>query len=136
MKIIDLFLPAVLLCIMASSCAHRPQAPAAMAANEPVAYLTAKVVRISEEYANVNTDLSGAELSKHGITDQKIFTVKYRDRTIQALLGKSYGDVARGDWVALIEEDDNLQLAISFGHAATEIGCAVGDTLYIETQRP
>ena len=49
-----------------------------------------------------------------------------------ALLGKSYGDVARGDWVALIEEDGNLQLALRFGHAATEIGCAVGDTLYIE----
>ena len=131
-KTIDLFFPAVLFCIMASSCAHRSQAPAATAAAEPIAYLAAKVVRISEEYANINTDLSGVELSKHGIEDQKIFTVKYRDRTIRALLGKSYGDVARGDWVALIEEDGNLQLALSFGHAATEIGCAVGDTLYIE----
>ena len=132
MKTIDLFLLAILLCIMASSCAPRPQVPAATADDEKIAYLPAKVVRISEEYANINTDLSGIELSKHGITDQKIFTVKYRDRTIRALLGTRYGDVARGGWVALIEEDGNLQLAISFGHAATEIGCAVGDTLYIE----
>ena len=132
MKIIDLFLVAVLLCSMALSCAHRSQAPAATTAAEPLAYLPAKVVRISEEYANINTDLSGVELSKYGITDQKIFTVKYGDRTIRALLAKDYGDVARGDWVALIEDDGNLQLAISFGHAATEMGCVVGDTLYIE----
>jgi len=97
-----------------------------------VAYLMAKVVRISEEYANINTDLSGVELSKYGITDQKTFTVKYGGRTIRAYLGKDYSDVAKGDWVALIEEDGNLQLAISFGHAATDIGCVVGDALYIE----
>jgi S-adenosylmethionine hydrolase len=127
-----LFLAGVLLCITASNCAHQPQSLAAMAADEPVAYLPAIVTRISEEYANINTDLSGVELSKHGIADQTIFTVKYGDRTIRALLAKDYGDVARGDWVALIEDDGNLQLAISFGHAATEIGCAVGDTLYIE----
>ncbi len=90
------------------------------------------MVRISEEFANINTDLSGAELNKHGITGGQRFSVKYKDRTIQALLGKDYGDVARGEWVALIEEDGNLQLAISFGNAATDIGCTVGDTLYVK----
>jgi S-adenosylmethionine hydrolase len=106
-----------------------------MAEDGSIAYLMAKVVRISEEYANINTDLNGVELGKYGITDQKIFTVKYGERTIRALLGKDYSDVAKGDWVALIEEDGNLQLAISFGHAATDIGCSIGDTLYIESLR-
>ena len=89
-------------------------------------------MRISEEYANINTDVGRAELGKLGIADKSVFTVKYGDHTIRALLGKGYGDVARGEWVALIEEDGKLQLAVSFGNAATEIGCAVGDTLYIE----
>ena len=46
-------------------------------------------------------------------------------------LGKDYSDVPRGDWVALIEDDHKLQIAISYGHAATDLGCTVGDTLFI-----
>lgn len=132
MKNWGVFLLAFLLCILTSSCAHRPQVSVVRAEDGSVAYLIAKVMRISEEYANINTDLSGVELSKYGITDQKTFTVKYGGRTIRAFLGEDYSDVAKGEWVALIEEDGNLQLAISFGNAATDIGCVVGDALYIE----
>ncbi len=136
MRIIDLLFLSTLLCMMALSCAHRSQSPTTTPATDPMALLAAKVVRISEEYANINTDLSGAEMSKHGIVDQTVFTAKFKDQTIRALLGKNYSDVPKGDWVGLIEEDGNLQLAISFGHAATDIGCAVGDTLYIEPLKP
>lgn len=129
MKTIHLLLPALLLCIAASNCGHPPLRLVTTATGT---YLPALVTRISEEYANINTNMSGATLGKYGITLQKTFTVKHKDRTLSALLGKNYSDVAKGDWVGLIEEDGNLQLAISFGNAATEIGCAVGDTLYIE----
>lgn len=95
-------------------------------------YLPVVVVRISDEYANINTNLGEAVLTKIGITEQTIFKAHFQQQTIQALLGKDYSDVPRGAWVALIEEDGNMQLAISFGNAATELGCAVGDTLYIE----
>ena len=73
-----------------------------------------------------------------GIVRGTQFTAAFGRERISALLGSDYGDVPRGDWVALIERDERdstrtyLQLAISFGNAATEIGCAVGDTLYIE----
>ena len=130
MKTIYLLLLTALLCITASNCAHRAQVPAAATA-EPAVYIATEVVRISEEYANINTNISGVKLSKYGITDQQTFVVKYKDKTIRALLGKSYSDVPKGDWIALIEDDGNLQLAISFGHAATEMGCTVGDILYI-----
>ena len=99
---------------------------------ELTAYLPAHVVRISEEYANINTDVSKEMLAQYGIVDQNTFTVKYQGQTFSALLGKSYSDVPKSDWIALIEDDGNLQLALSFGHAATELGCTVGDTLYIE----
>ena len=126
-------LGAFLIAITAGSCARLSQTPAADGGSEKsIGYLAAKVVRISEEYANINTDVSGEELFDWGIADKQQFAVKYKNHTIEALLGQDYGDVARGEWVALIETDGNLQLAISFGHAATEIGCAVGDTLYIE----
>ena len=95
-------------------------------------YIPARVVRISEEYANINTDLSGEKLRTNGIELQTVFQVKFKERTISAMLGSGYSDVPRGDWVGLIEEDGNLQLAISFGNAAVDLGCKVGDTLYIE----
>ena len=97
--------------------------------------LTAVVVRISDEYANINTDLSAERLAAVGITQKTMFTATIKGRQITALLGSSYADVPRGGWIALIEEDGNMQLAISFGHAATELGCSVGDTLFIQPPR-
>ena len=91
----------------------------------------ATVVRISEEYANINTDVDLDDLSARGITHGTVFKVNFRDRTLNALLGKGYSDVPRGEWVGLIEDDGKLQLAISFGKAARDLGCSVGDTLYI-----
>tara|TARA_B100001248_G_scaffold260373_1_gene248410 strand:- start:2640 stop:2975 length:336 start_codon:yes stop_codon:yes gene_type:complete len=102
------------------------------------ATLTARVVSISQEYANINTDVNEEELAALGIVRGTQFTATLGQERISALLGSDYNDVPRGDWVALIERDERdstrtyLQLAISFGNAATEIGCAVGDTLYIE----
>jgi S-adenosylmethionine hydrolase len=97
--------------------------------------LPAVVVYISEEYANINTDLSGEILSAHGIVNKATFKFRSGDQTLRARLGMSYADVLRGEWIGQIEEDGNLQLAISYGHAATELGCAVGDTLYVLASR-
>ena len=94
--------------------------------------IPAAVVSISEEYANINTDLSEDQLAAYGITHGSNLVAHYNEQTIQALLGRDYSDVPRGAWIALIEEDGTLQLAISFGNAATQLGCAAGDTLYIE----
>ena len=93
--------------------------------------LPAVVVNISEEYANVNTDLSAERLASIGITHGTRFTATYHGHGVEALLGSSYSDVPKGDWIAQVEEDGTMQLAISFGHAAIELGCAVGDTLFV-----
>ena len=117
--------------ITVSNCAYLSKTTDA--GNAPSGYLAAKVVRISEEYANINTDVSEKALRNWGIADKEQFTVKYKNHTMTVLSGQGYGDVPKGEWVGLIEEDGKLQLAISFGNAATVIGCAVGDTLYIQT---
>ena len=122
----------LLLCVWASSCEPGPWTSDAPR-SDPA--LPALVVRISEEYANINTDVSSRTLARYGIVDGDAFSLRYGEHQFRALLGKDYSDVPRGDWIALIERDgekDYLQLAISFGNAATEIGCAAGDTLYIE----
>ena len=95
-------------------------------------WFPASVVMIEKEYANIDTDLTGPQLAEHGITQGSTFNVKYKEHRMTAFLGKDYSDVDRGKWIALIEKEGNLQLAISFGHAATEIGCKAGDTLYLQ----
>ena len=115
-----------LVCVALPACAPGPKPV-------PAGGLTANITRISEEFANINTDLSAKTLAKYGITLQQSFSLRYKDRTVKALLGKDYSDVAKGDWVGLIEEDGTLQIAISFGHAATELGAKAGDRVYIES---
>ena len=97
--------------------------------------LPAVIIYISEEYLNINTDLSQERLTAVGITAGTSFAATYEGRTVQALLGTSYSDVERGEWIAQIEEDGNMQLAISFGHAAMELDCSVGDTLLVHPPR-
>ena len=116
---------------MLVGCAHLAPDP-----NETASLLVANVTRISEEYANINTDLSGKMLARRGIVLDRTFKLRHKDRTLRARLSTDYGDVERGEWVALIEDDGNLQIAISFGHAATELGCVTGDTLYITPLAP
>ena len=93
--------------------------------------MVAHVVYISDEYKNINTDLSGESLAKAGIIQGSTFRARLGDNNIDVFLGTRYNDVDRDEWVGLIEEEGTLQIAISFGHAATVLGCAVGDTLYI-----
>ncbi len=100
-------------------------------AHKEAGTLAAHVVYISDEYANINTDLSQQSLAAAGITHGSTFQARLREQRIEVMLGKGYKDVERGEWIGLIEEDGSLQIAISFGHAATVLECAVGDTLVI-----
>ena len=132
MRSISVVIAVGLLGVVVSGCAFWSKIGGDTSGDGANDYLEARVVRISEEYANINTDVGRVELGKLGIRDKSVFRVRYGDRAIRAFLGKGYGDVAKGEWVGLIEEDGKLQLAITYGNAATEIGCAVGDTLHIE----
>ena len=124
----------ILLIILTFSCVHRSQSSSAVSdvPQQRPSPIPATVVSISEEYANVNTDLNENQLAAYGITHGSNLVAHYNEQTIQALLSRDYSDVPRGAWIALIEDDGKLQLAISFGNAATQLGCAAGDTLYIE----
>ena len=70
------------------------------------ATLTARVVSISQEYANINTDVNEEELAALGIVRGTQFTATLGQERISALLGSDYNDVPRGDWVALIERNE------------------------------
>ena len=56
---------------------------------EPI-WFPVVVVRISKEYANINTNVTQPQLAAHGIRHGTKFNVKFKDRTMEALLGKKY----------------------------------------------
>ena len=103
----------------------------ALAGPDESAKIPITVIRISEEYQNINTSITDTTLAEHGIVHGERFDVAFKEHRFTAFLGKTYKDVDKGAWIALIEDDHRLQIAISYGNAATEIGCAVGDTLLI-----
>ena len=97
-----------------------------------------EVLHISEEFANINTNITREELAAKDISVGSWIAVTYKGKTYPMLMSKDYGDVEKGDWIARIDEEDNrLQLAISFGNAAPDMGVAIGDKLEIQlTEAP
>ncbi len=125
-----------------AGCESPPDPPEPAAAPEMTKAMPEKieveVLHISEEFANINTNITREELVAKGIAEGSWIAVTYKDKTYPMLMSKDYGDVSKGDWIARIDDEDNrLQLAISFGNAATDMGVAVGDKLEIQmTEAP
>ena len=46
-------------------------------------------------------------------------------------MATTYSDVDKGDWVAFINWDDKLRVAISFGNAAEVLACKADDPVTV-----
>ena len=101
-------------------------------AADAVTGVHATVLQIGTEYANIHTDLPQAALTRMGVTTGTRFRVAFQDQSVTAVLGTAYTDVPNGEWVGLIDPEGTLQIAVSFGSAATELGCKTGDRLLIQ----
>jgi S-adenosylmethionine hydrolase len=91
-----------------------------------------RISEISQSYGNLYTDLVQSDLSKLGIIMGSVFTVTHGDSTVNVLLGTTYSDVPRGDWVGLFNSEGLLQIARNFENAAKTLGCRHGDSLFIK----
>ena len=92
----------------------------------------ARVLRVGSEYRNVNAGIPEQMLSSLGISLGSRLLVKYGDKQFEVQMGKDYSDVPEGQWIALVNDVGNLQIAISFGHAAEALGCKVGDVVFVK----
>ena len=96
--------------------------------------LTASVIGVDHEYANVRTSVSAMEWNQLGVAIGTRMVIEHKGVRVDATLVETYGDVATGEWLGLLE-DDHLKIAISFGHACEIMGCAIGDRLSILVMR-
>ncbi len=96
------------------------------------AMINAEIASISEEFANINTNLTSDQLMEAGFASDGWISVTHNEQTIAMPMVTDYADVAEGAWLARMDEDaGTLQIAINGGNAATDIGAAVGDMLHI-----
>lgn len=101
-----------------------------MAADVPM--INVEVTSISEEFANINTNATGDQLTEAGFAADGWISVHHNEQSMIMPMVADYGDVAEGAWLARIDEESGtLQIAINGGNAATDIGVAVGDMLHV-----
>ena len=96
--------------------------------------LTASVIGVDHEYANVRTSVSAMEWNQLGVAIGTRMVIEHKGARVDATFVETYGDLAAGKWLGLLE-DDHLKIAISFGHACEIMGCAIGDRLTILVMR-
>ena len=96
--------------------------------------LTASVIGVDHEYANVRTSVSAMEWNQLGVAIGTRMVIEHKGARVDATFVETYGDVATGEWLGLLE-DDHLKIAISFGHACEIMDCAIGDRLTITVTR-
>jgi hypothetical protein len=93
------------------------------------------VTRVELPFGNLETSFVEADLESMGIAAGDLFQVRCSAQSIDIPLRNSYGDVPRGDWVAVFSLQGTLKIARNLASAAEASGCKAGDALFI-SKRP
>jgi S-adenosylmethionine hydrolase len=96
-----------------------------------------RIVKVGVEFGNLHTDLTRVDLDRLKMQPDEKFRITFKDQTVHPILGTTYGDVPRGDWVAFLStegpEKGTLEIARNFANASEALGCKTGDILTIST---
>ena len=93
------------------------------------------ITRVEPPFGNLDTSLLDADVESLGIAIGNSFQVRCQDKVIDIVLASNYGDVPRGEWVAVVSMQGTLKIARSFASASEASGCKAGDSLFI-SKRP
>lgn len=90
-----------------------------------------KIYEVGSEYGNLDTDITELLVKEAGLQEGERFLFGCNGKTFTVALGTTYDDVARGDWIGLINWEGKLRLARSFANAAQTSGCGLNDAVRI-----
>jgi S-adenosylmethionine hydrolase len=97
--------------------------------------LSGTVLTVDDVHGNLNTDIECSTVEAFGFELGDGFAATCAaGMRIEGKFVVTYSDVANGEWVGLINDDDNLQVAISFGDASAATNCSAGDAIVVERQ--
>lgn len=87
-------------------------------------------------YGNITLDFQASDFATLGIAAGDNFTLEFGDKKVPVKFGKTYGDVARGKYVAFFDAEDRLLVAINYGNAADALAIKVGDQAMVSRAAP
>ena len=90
--------------------------------------VTMSIIGVDKEYANIRTSYSSMDWDQLGVALGTRMVIEHKGTRVKAPFVENYGDVTEGSWLGLVE-DNQLKVAISFGHACEILDCVIGDQL-------
>ena len=93
------------------------------------------MTRVELPFGNLDTSFVESDVRSIGIAPGDTFQVRCRDKALDIFLGSNFGDVPRGEWVAVFSLQGTLRIARNFASAAEASGCKAGDSLFV-SKRP
>ena len=93
------------------------------------------MTRVELPFGNLDTSIIDSDARSIGIATGDTFQMRCRDKTFDVVLGKTFGDVPRGEWVAFFSMQETLKIARNSASAAEASGCKAGDRVFI-SKRP
>ena len=97
--------------------------------------VTTSIIGIDKEYANIRTSYSSTDWDQLGVALGTPMVIEHKGTRVKATFVENYDDVSEGSWLGLVE-DNQLKIAISFGHACEILECVIGDQLIVTMMRP
>jgi DinB family protein/S-adenosylmethionine hydroxide adenosyltransferase-like protein len=89
------------------------------------------VTQVEPPFGNLATSFLESDVEALGIAPGNAFQVRCKDKIFDIVLGSNYGDVPRGEWVAVFSMQGTLRIARNLASAAEASGCKAGDSLFI-----
>ena len=93
--------------------------------------LYSRITRVHPKYGNLDTQVIPGDFQKLNIKKGERFTVQFGVKKVRVLLGTTFGDVPKGEWIAFFKEDGLLKIARNFDSAVKILGCKEGDMVFI-----
>ena len=97
--------------------------------------VTMSITGVDKEYANIRTSYSSMDWDQLGVALGTRMVIEHKGTRVKATFVENYHDVSEGSWLALVE-DNQVKLAISFGHACEILDCVIGDQLTMTVMGP
>ena len=91
--------------------------------------LNGTIVGISEDFGNLDTSFSQANIDTLGIELGSEYTLLHQDTSITVTLGSTYSDVAEGEWISFLDDRGKLRIARNLENAAATLNAKVGDAI-------
>jgi hypothetical protein len=84
-------------------------------------------------FGNIVTNISTVDLEKAGIKEGMQIRLAVGRKKLDVKICKAYGEVPRGEFLAIIGSTDNLEISINQGNAAKFLGVKAGDNVLVSS---